>query len=47
MNVEEGQGVIVYRGEKVRYSTPGSEGAEYIAVCIPAFSQDTVNRDPE
>ena len=47
MNVEEGQGVIVYGGEKVRYSTPGSEGAEYIAVCTPAFSQDTVTRDPE
>ena len=47
MKVEAGQGVIVYGGEWVRYSTPGSEGAEYIAVCVPAFSQDTVNRDPE
>ncbi|MCH7824503.1 MAG: cupin [Acidobacteria bacterium] len=46
MDVEVGQGVIAHRGEWVRYSTPGPEGAEYIAVCVPAFSPDTVNRDP-
>ncbi len=42
MEVEAGQGVIAHRGEWVRYSTPGPEGAEYIAVCVPAFSPDTV-----
>lgn len=41
------QAVIVRAGEWVRYSTPGAEGAEYIAVCLPAFSPDTVYRDPE
>ena len=34
-------------GEWVRYSTPGPEGAEYIAVCLPAFSMDTVHRDDQ
>ena len=47
MDVEAGQGVIAGRGEWVRYSTPGPDGAEYVAVCLPAFSPDTVNRDPE
>jgi hypothetical protein len=37
--------VIVYAEEWVQYSTPGKEGAEYIAVCMPAFSVETVNRD--
>ena len=46
MEVAAGQGVIAHRGEWVRYSTPGPEGAEYIAVCVPAFSPDTVNREP-
>src|SRR5262245_41885329 len=41
--VAAGQAIIVGRGEWVRYSTP--EGAEYIAVCIPAFSPDTVHRE--
>jgi ethanolamine utilization protein EutQ len=45
MDVRAGQGVIVHRGEWVRYSTPEPEGAEYIAVCLPAFSIDTVHRD--
>ena len=40
-----GQAIIVSRGEWVRYSTPGPEGAEYIAVCLPAFSPETVRRD--
>jgi mannose-6-phosphate isomerase-like protein (cupin superfamily) len=44
--VEAGQAVIAPRGEWVRYSTPGSEGAEYISVCLPAFSPTTVHRDP-
>jgi mannose-6-phosphate isomerase-like protein (cupin superfamily) len=43
--VAAGQGIIVNAGEWVRYSTPGLEGAEYIAVCLPAFSPETVHRD--
>lgn len=43
--VHEGQSVIAHAGEWVRYSTPGPDGAEYIAVCVPAFSPDTVHRD--
>ena len=43
--VEAGQAVIAHAGEWIRYSTPGPEGAEYIAVCLPAFSPSTVNRD--
>ena len=42
--VKEGEAVIVNSGEWVQYSTP-NEGAEYIAICLPAFSLDTVNRD--
>ena len=45
VDVNAGQAVIAHRGEWVRYSTPLSEGAEYIAVCLPAFSPDTVHRD--
>lgn len=45
LEVNAGQAVIANKGEWVRYSTPGVEGAEYIAVCLPAFSPDTVNRD--
>ena len=44
-DVEEGQAVIVVAGEWVQYSTPEKDGAEYIAVCLPAFTPDTVNRD--
>ena len=44
-DVHAGQGVIAHAGEWVQYSTPGPEGAEYIAVCLPAFSMDTVHRD--
>ena len=45
LDVNAGQAVIAHRGEWVRYSTPNEEGAEYIAVCLPAFSMSTVNRD--
>jgi mannose-6-phosphate isomerase-like protein (cupin superfamily) len=45
IDVRAGQAVIAHRGEWVRYSTPEPEGAEYIAVCLPAFSIDTVHRD--
>ncbi|PWT98130.1 MAG: cupin [Terriglobia bacterium] len=45
MDVAAGQAVIAHRGEWVRYSTPDNSGAEYIAVCLPAFSPDTVHRD--
>ncbi len=45
MDVRAGQGVLVRGGEWVRYSTPDPEGAEYIAVCLPAFSPATVHRD--
>jgi mannose-6-phosphate isomerase-like protein (cupin superfamily) len=47
LEVPAGQAVIARRGEWVRYSTPGVEGAEYIAVCLPAFSPATVHRDPD
>jgi mannose-6-phosphate isomerase-like protein (cupin superfamily) len=45
LHVDAGQAVIVAAGEWVRYSTPYSEGANYIAICMPAFSPNTVNRD--
>lgn len=44
LEVRGGQAVIARAGERVRYSTPGDEGAEYIAVCLPAFSPQTVHR---
>ena len=43
--VNAGQAIVTRKGEWVRYSTPG--GAEYIAVCLPAFTPDTVHRDAE
>jgi mannose-6-phosphate isomerase-like protein (cupin superfamily) len=46
LEVAPNQAVAAYRGEWVRYSTPGPGGAEYIAVCVPAFSPDLVHRDP-
>ena len=46
-DVAAGQAVITHKGEWVRYSTPGAEGAEYIAVCVPAFSPQTVHRDSD
>jgi ethanolamine utilization protein EutQ len=45
IDVRAGQAVIAHSGEWVRYSTPEEDGAEYIAVCLPAFSMDTVHRD--
>ena len=45
MLVQAGQAVITHKGEWIRYSTPGEEGAEYIAVCLPAFAMNTVHRD--
>lgn len=45
MDVRAGQAVHVAAGEWVRYSTPEAGGAEYIAVCVPAFSPETVHRD--
>lgn len=45
LDVSAGQAIIVEAGEWVRYSTPGEAGAEYVAVCLPAFSPDTVHRD--
>jgi mannose-6-phosphate isomerase-like protein (cupin superfamily) len=45
LDVEAGQAVLARGGEWVRYSTPGDQGAEYIAVCLPAFSPATVNSD--
>lgn len=45
IEVRAGQAVIAHRGEWVRYGTPEDEGAEYIAVCLPAFAMDTVHRD--
>jgi quercetin dioxygenase-like cupin family protein len=44
-DVHAGEAVIAHRGEWVQYSTPGPEGAEYVAICLPAFSMDTVHRD--
>ena len=46
LDIAAGQAVIVHKGEWVRYSTPGPDGAEYIAVCMPAFSPESVHRDP-
>ena len=45
LEIRAGQAVIAHAGEWVRYSTPEAEGAEYIAVCLPAFSMETVRRD--
>lgn len=46
MDVKAGQAVIAVKGEWVQYSTPAPGGAEYIAVCVPAFGPDSVHRDP-
>ena len=45
LDVGAGQAVIAHKGAWVRYSTPGEDGAEYIAICLPAFSMDSVHRD--
>lgn len=45
LDVHAGQAVIAHKGEWVRYSTPQEGGAEYFAICVPAFSPATVHRD--
>ena len=45
LDVRPGQAVVAHPGEWVRYSTPEAGGAEYIAICLPAFSMETVHRD--
>ncbi len=45
LDVRAGQAVMAQAGEWVRYSSPEAEGAEYVAVCLPAFAPDTVHRD--
>ncbi len=47
IDVNAGEGIHVPKGEWVQYSTPGDEGAEYISVCLPAFSPSTVHRDAD
>ena len=47
IDVRAGQAILVRGGEWVRYSTPYAGGAEYVAVCLPAFSPDTVHRDDD
>jgi mannose-6-phosphate isomerase-like protein (cupin superfamily) len=47
IDVNAGQAVIAHPGEWVQYSTPGEEGAEYVAICVPAFSPMLVRRDGE
>ena len=47
LDVTAGQAVIAHAGEWVQYSTPAESGAEYVAVCLPAFSMETVHRDHE
>lgn len=46
-DVHTGEAIIISANEWVQYSTPGDDGAEYIAVCLPVFSPDTVHRDEE
>ncbi len=45
LDIPAGRGILVGKGERVRYCTPFEGGAEYIAVCLPAFSPDTVHRE--
>ena len=45
LDVHAGQAVITHKGAWVRYSTPEPDGAEYVAICLPAFSMDAVHRD--
>lgn len=45
IDVHAGEAVIAHRGEWVQYSTPDADGAEYVAVCLPAFSMEKVHRD--
>ncbi|WP_031497043.1 cupin domain-containing protein [Bryobacter aggregatus] len=45
IDVAAGQAILTTAGEWIRYSTPGPEGCEYIAICLPAFTLDRVHRD--
>ncbi len=47
LDIRAGQSVITNPGEWIRYSTPEEDGAEYIAICLPAFSPDSVHRDDQ
>lgn len=47
IDVGAGQAVLTRAGERVRYTTPAPDGAEYVAVCVPAFGPDLARRDPE
>jgi mannose-6-phosphate isomerase-like protein (cupin superfamily) len=47
IDVRAGQAIVARPGEWIRYSSPAPGGAEYVAICLPAFSPATVNRDPE
>jgi hypothetical protein len=47
IDVRAGQAVVTRAGERVRYSTPDEGGAEYVAICLPAFSPDLAHRDPD
>lgn len=47
LDVRAGEGIHLTAGEWVQYSTPDEAGAEYVAVCVPAFSIESVHRDPE
>ena len=47
IEVASGQAIITHAGERVRYSTPGPEGCEYVAICLPAFAPETVHREGE
>ncbi len=47
LEIRKGEAVIIKPGEWVQYSTPEPQGAEYIAVCLPAFSMETVHRDDD
>jgi mannose-6-phosphate isomerase-like protein (cupin superfamily) len=45
LDVRAGEAVLTRAGERIRYTTPDSEGADYVAICVPAFSPDTVHRE--
>lgn len=47
VEVRAGQAVVTRAGERIRYATPAGEGAEYVAVCLPAFAPDAAHRDPD
>jgi mannose-6-phosphate isomerase-like protein (cupin superfamily) len=47
LDVQAGQAVVTRAGERVRYTTPADGGAEYVAICLPAFTPDGARRDPD